>query len=379
MTMTQPSVQPSAGALKFQDDILPLVSRTFALTIPQLPATLGVVVANAYLLCRMADTIEDDPGITPENGHRLQQQFADLVEAGEGDIPGFIADVIGQLSNEAPPAEVELLRHTAEVLAVTVTFGTERRQALSRCLRIMCDGMRDYQQRASRNGLQDLPDLDRYCYYVAGVVGEMLTELFCAHSPEVAARRETMMRLALSFGQGLQMTNILKDIWEDYSRGVCWLPASVMARHGFSIGEMARPRSEPAQAAFTAGLHELIGVAHAHLRNAMEYTLMIPPEERGIRRFCAWAIGMAVLTIERIALSPEFSQGKQVKITRKAVAQTMFLTRIGIGSDAWLRWLFNRAARRLPLTPLSAGWDGFVPFYPPASSCKPALEMAISK
>ena len=48
---------PAAGQLRF----LPGVSRTFALTIPKLPATLSGVVANAYLLCRIVDTIEDDP------------------------------------------------------------------------------------------------------------------------------------------------------------------------------------------------------------------------------------------------------------------------------------------------------------------------------
>ena len=41
----------------FQSDMLEQVSRTFALTIPQLPPTLRRVVANAYLLCRIVDTI----------------------------------------------------------------------------------------------------------------------------------------------------------------------------------------------------------------------------------------------------------------------------------------------------------------------------------
>ena len=43
---------------------------------------------------------------------------------------------------------------------------------------------------------------------------------------------------------------------------------------------------------------ELIGVAHAHLRNALDYTLCIPAAETGIRRFCLWAIGLAVLTLQ---------------------------------------------------------------------------------
>ena len=45
----------------FQSEMLKGVSRTFALTIPQLPADLCRVVSNAYLLCRIVDTIEDEP------------------------------------------------------------------------------------------------------------------------------------------------------------------------------------------------------------------------------------------------------------------------------------------------------------------------------
>ncbi|MDM8569467.1 squalene/phytoene synthase family protein, partial [Thiotrichales bacterium HSG1] len=48
----------------YQNYILPGVSRTFALTIPQLPPDLCKVVSNGYLLCRIADTIEDEPNLT---------------------------------------------------------------------------------------------------------------------------------------------------------------------------------------------------------------------------------------------------------------------------------------------------------------------------
>ena len=44
----------------FQALLLEGVSRTFALTIPQLPQKLYGAVANAYLLCRIVDTIEDE-------------------------------------------------------------------------------------------------------------------------------------------------------------------------------------------------------------------------------------------------------------------------------------------------------------------------------
>ena len=48
-----------AADLAWQHATLQEVSRTFALTIPQLPPGLRDVVGNAYLLCRIADTIED--------------------------------------------------------------------------------------------------------------------------------------------------------------------------------------------------------------------------------------------------------------------------------------------------------------------------------
>ena len=107
------------------------------------------------------------------------------------------------------------------------------------CVRIMGKGMAEFQDRDLRHGLATLDEMSDYCYYVAGVVGEMLTRLFCHYSPEIAAHRETMMRLAVSFGQGLQMTNILKDLWDDHSREVCWLPRDIFESHGFDLSDPA--------------------------------------------------------------------------------------------------------------------------------------------
>jgi farnesyl-diphosphate farnesyltransferase len=178
----------------------------------------------------------------------------------------------------------------------------------------------------------------------------MLTDLFCDYSPQIARHRHSLFAVAASFAQGLQMTNILKDVWEDRSRGACWLPQEVFARHGFDLGQMA---SEPFDPRFGAGFRELVGVAHAHLRNALEYTLLIPSNETGIRRFCLWAIGLAVLTLRKIEHNPRFTAGAQVKVSRNAVAMTRVLTNFAGRSDWMLRLLFARAARGLPLASLS--------------------------
>jgi len=211
---------------------------------------------------------------------------------------------------------------------------------------VMCHGMHHFQQTASVAGLARSSDLDSYCYYVAGVVGEMLTELFCCHAPDIAAQRNALQELSTSFAEALQLTNIIKDFWEDRSRGACWFPRDLFARHGIELAEMSPQRSD---ARFQAGVRELVAVAHGHLRNALAYALLLPPRETGIRLFCLWAIGLAVLTLRKIEARPDFTSGAQVKVSHTAVLLTRLCTSAAVRNDRLLRRLFEYAARGLPL------------------------------
>lgn len=335
---------PSVEDWAYQDLILQGVSRTFALTIPELPDPLRRVVGNAYLLCRIADTIEDDAELDPEAKRRHALAFSAAV-GGDGSAVEFARTLAPALSPGTPLPEQDLVANSERVLRITQSFNVAQRRALARCVRIMSSGMADYQDTGSLAGLADLSAMSDYCYYVAGVVGEMLTELFCDHSPRIAARRDTLMPLAVSFGQGLQMTNILKDIWEDRQRGACWLPRDVFAEAGIELGTMTPGTAGPG---FAQAMDRLVGVARRHLENALRYTLCIPSDETGIRRFCLWALGMAVLTLRRIHEQPGFTSGQQVKISRRSVRATVLLTSVFARSDTALRALFALAARRLP-------------------------------
>ena len=332
----------------YQDQILPHVSRTFALTIPQLPPALSIPVTSAYLLCRIADTIEDEPALSAPETLAFLQRFSAVV-GGSGEPGALARDLEHRLSDRTLPTERDLVSNMDRVVRVTASLGTAQHAAIQRCVELMCYGMPRFQFNASVKGLPRSSDLDDYCYYVAGVVGEMLTDLFCDYSAEIARRRINLSALAASFAQGLQMTNILKDIWEDRSRGACWLPQDVFSRHGVDLANISNDSNDPR---FSAGIVELVAVAHAHLRNALDYTLLIPGKERGIRRFCLWAIGLAVLTLRKIAHNPGFTAGAQVKVTRTAVSLTMLMTNTFIRNDWMLRRLFARAAHGLPLARL---------------------------
>ena len=346
--------QVTAADEAYQDSILQGVSRTFALTIPELPAPLARVVANAYLLCRIADTIEDDKHLPFAEKRRLSERFIRVV-AGTDSSASFAADFHARLSTTATAAERDLVENTARVIRITHSFNARQRAALERCIRIMADGMSRYQEENVVNGLRDQEDMDNYCYFVAGVVGEMLTELFCDYSPEIDRHRDQLMTLAVSFGQGLQMTNILKDIWDDRKRGMCWLPREVFSRYGSDLTAISGADTD---GKFQQALGHLIGVARSHLANALQYTLLIPGEEQGLRRFCLWAIGMAVLTLRKINTNRSFRSGQEVKISRNSVKATILSTNLLTRHDTLLRLLFRLTAKPLPRVELSGQFSG---------------------
>ncbi len=332
-----------------QSYLLQGVSRTFALTIPQLPAKLSMVISNAYLLCRTIDTIEDEVRLSTEQKKYFSEKFVRIV-SGDDDPQYFSRTLYPLLSDQTLNTEKELVAFIPRIVSITHSFDMFQQKSLARCVEIMSRGMVHYQLNISPKGLNTLSAHNAYCYHVAGVVGEMLTELFSHYSQDISQHKSRMMRLAISFGQGLQMTNILKDVWEDLSRGVCWLPRDIFAQEGFDLDHLSTASTS---VEFRKGLTTLIGIAHGHLKNALEYTLTIPSKEKGIRRFCLWALGMAILTLRKIHYNQEYQSGNQVKISRKSVKATIALSNLFVRQDNILKGIFNIARKGLPYVPVS--------------------------
>jgi len=340
----RPGVGSSGEALAYQASILKRVLRTFALTIPSLPAGLRVPVTDAYLLCRIADSIEDDPGLDAAGKREFGDRFVEVVR-GRGDAEGFARALAPQLHPDTLADERRLVESTAKVVGVTHRFDSPERNALERCAALMSAGMGQFQRRAGLRGLRNMHELEEYCFYVAGVVGQMLTELFCAYAPEIRSQRERLLRLAPSFGQGLQMTNILKDLWADRARGICWLPREYFGKHTEGESDLVDVLA-PGQLA--EGIRRLVVVAHGHLRNALDYTLTLPRRERGIRRFCLWAMGMAVPTLDNIYHRSGVRSASEVKISRRKVRSILRWYGMFAGQDRLVRRLFERASAGLP-------------------------------
>jgi farnesyl-diphosphate farnesyltransferase len=321
---------------------LPQVSRTFALNIPVLPAPLDLAVTVAYLLCRIADTLEDET--TGQGQGEWLDTLADLVALGpdwERRACLFAREAGNALRAQAPEPEARLLAETATVLGTLAVLPPWTHPHIARCVRIMTAGMKETQTRyGARGGVEGLPDLRAtflYCYHVAGVVGEMLTGLFVDGSPRAAARHAELAPRAVAFGRALQLTNILKDVREDLDRGSCWLPRDMMAAHGLEPALLA---STAHRARAVALMGDLVAVSRESLAEGLEYALALPTEEPPLRLFCLYPLFFSVMTLNLVEDNPAVFEPRPVKLRRETVGTLMRLIQERVSSDAALRELF---------------------------------------
>jgi len=305
----------------YQRSILESVSRTFALTIPLLPNGLEKVVGNTYLLCRIVDTIEDATCVDPTTKQELSTLFIKTV-LDHSLSEQFVRECLIALINHPNHNEKDLIENIPRVLRVLQSCDERQRHAVAKCVQIMSEGMSYFHIRQNQIGLEDLQEFEKYCYVVAGVVGEMLTTLFALHSPAFAKAISGKESLAIAFGQALQMTNILKDSPEDQLRGVSWKPKGL-------------------------GQTDLLVIAHQKLEDSLRYICCIPKSESGIRQFCFLAFGLAVMTLKQIAQRQTLQGGAEVKLTRGQVSRFYIFTKLAVRSDFLMGLFFRLQARAL--------------------------------
>jgi farnesyl-diphosphate farnesyltransferase len=338
--------------------MLEKTSRTFALNIRVLPPGLRRQVLLAYLFCRMADTLEDDSDLDETVKVRLLESFRGLFPPGparearglEGRIASFRA-LLPPEWGESDRWDRLLVHHCHWILPQLSEFPAPAVDAISRCVDEMGSGMIDFtrKQARTRDGqvlIETVGDLDQYCYYVAGTVGNLLCDLFTLHSPLIGAKRAKSLRaLSVSFGLGLQLTNILKDVQEDKGRNVSYIPSALLDAAGIGQEEFLSGGRDSAAASVMAAL---LGKAQGHLRDAMEYTCLLPRLEPRLRLFCLWPLFMAAENLVVMAghLDAGQSEGK-LKISRRQVKDIVGRTSLACWSNLWLRSMFNDAMSRL--------------------------------
>jgi farnesyl-diphosphate farnesyltransferase len=324
-------------------DMLPLVSRTFAACIKLLPDGLDHAVLIAYLLCRIADTVEDTADLPLADKERLLADFRRCLENNDSAGSLNVAFAAARTDDE------RLAREADRTLREFRRLSDAQQNAIRPWVQEMCDGMAEFARHHARakpgalEALGDVRDLDRYCYYVAGTVGHLLTELFKLHHHRVTKRHyQKLKALSTSFGLGLQLTNIIKDIADDRQRGWSFVPRQLCVIAGITPDQLLDPEHRPQAQRVMA---QLIDKARGHLRDALEYCLCLPRSQYRIRLFCLTPLFFAVQTLRLAADNPRLLDPEhKVKITRAEVHRTIRMTFLVAPNNHLVRMYYRKLA-----------------------------------
>lgn len=280
------------------------VSRTYALLIPMLPAGFADAVGLSYLLMRIVDTIEDAPGVDDALRRDCLTELDGILQRGESAAPASLPMPIGEL-----PAERALMAQTCDVLARINALDEAYARPARACARQMIAGVLQMMERAAARGapypaIADAAEMRSYCYYVAGVVGEMLCEMIAHWLRQPALR--SFRPLAVELGIGLQLVNILKDALRDSKHGRRYLPCT--SGGGVSAREVYRMALDEARRCLLAGV---------------QFVLALPATAWQVRSFCGLPIAWGAMTLaraERDASAAKVGRGAILSSIRRFTA-----------------------------------------------------------
>ena len=209
-------------------------SRSFALASRVLPPRAREAAAVVYTWCRRADDAVDLAPDAHESAEALRRLRAELADAYAGrpapDLPtAAFAEVVRRC---AIPA-----RYPEELLA-----GME--MDLAGCRYASMD------------------DLLLYCFRAAGAVGLMMSHVVGVSDPRA-------LRNAAHLGIAMQLTNVCRDVLEDWDRGRLYLPRALLERHGVrDLGaRLGGPLPREAGPGIARALRELLEVADGYYRS----------------------------------------------------------------------------------------------------------------
>lgn len=277
-----------------RDDLLAATSRTFALAIPLLPDPTRLAVRTAYLLFRIADTFEDAASWSRADRVAALEELAGILDRVDVDAARARAEGWASAGASDHAGYLDLLRHTPDVLDDLASLDPPARAVVQRHAIRTTEGMAGVVRGGDASGklqLDDVEALRAYCYVVAGIVGELLTELFVVDCPSLAAVQGDLEATQIAFGEGLQLVNILKDVADDARDGRRYVPPGAR--------------------------QHLLGLARDDLGQAERYVSALARggAPRGFLAFTAFPLLLARDTLDRLA-----TDGPGAKVGRARVA-----------------------------------------------------------
>lgn len=290
-----------SSSLKTCYKYLNQTSRSFAAVIQALDGEMRHAVCIFYLVLRALDTLEDDMTISIEKKIPLLHNFhLHLYESDWRFTESKEKD--RQVLEDFPTIALEF-RNLAEKYQVVIVD----------VCRKMGFGMAEFLNKH----VTSEREWDKYCHYVAGLVGIGLSRLFSASELEDPLVGEDTER-ANSMGLFLQKTNIIRDYLEDQQEGREFWPQEVWSKYVKKLGDFAKPENVDLA---VQCLNELVTSTLHHIPDVITYLSRL--RNQSIFNFCAIPQVMAIATLAACYNNQQVFKGV-VKI-RKGQAVTLMM------------------------------------------------------
>ncbi len=306
----------NASASEFYQDHLDRVSRSFAFCIRQLPDPLRDWIGLSYLLCRIVDTIEDSVWSSSTAQLKAFQIFDASLNSRESCV--VLKTWMTDFPAGIPDGEVQLINDAHRLLSDFHEFPPPVHEMIRELVLSMSLGMQHFC--AQRHGgdlrLSTLAEVNQYCFFVAGVVGELLVKLVSKVEPRLLLSQLNILR-AHHFGLFLQKVNLLKDQVGDERVG----------RHLIPSRQLVEDSSQE------------------NATQALDFLLIVPKEQLEFRRFCAWSLflGLEALSTARASIT----KGEILKVPRLEVDSIIEKVESALTDDKALSQLFESFTDRL--------------------------------
>ncbi|CDO93670.1 unnamed protein product [Kluyveromyces dobzhanskii CBS 2104] len=282
--------------------LLTLTSRSFAAVIMELDTELRNAVMIFYLVLRALDTVEDDMTIDPKIKVPILREFDSKL-----DLESWSFD--GNGPNEKDRA---VLVEFPCILEEYHKLKPEYQLVIKEITGKMGNGMADYilDENFNLNGLQTVSDYDLYCHYVAGLVGDGLTQLLVLAGFGSKDLYEENVHLYEDMGLFLQKTNIIRDYAEDLADGRSFWPKEIWSLYAKNLSDFAKPENTQ-QGIFC--INHLVLNAMTHIESVLHYLASV--HEQSSFQFCAIPQVMAIATLSLVFANPRVMH-ENVKIRK---------------------------------------------------------------
>jgi farnesyl-diphosphate farnesyltransferase len=318
--------------MKHQYQMLRRVSRTFALSIEQLPRGLRDTLTLAYLLLRVSDGLEDYAAIPATRKAELLRLWERILA--DAEPPQRLVEAIADLDPAEP--EIQVALECGDLLALMRRLPEPVRASVLGHVRDTTLGMARWQTQGPVVATE--AELDDYMHQVAGIVGYLITDAFAHYEPAIRERREQLMPLAREFGLGLQTVNVIRGLRSDWERGWVFVPRAYYEPFGLGAADLFDPAREVEAMQV---VEKLVVKADRHLWFGMSYILLLPRRLHRVRLMCIWPLLFAARTLSVSRGNPAVLRS-EAKIGRGEVRDIMRKSAALGWSNRWLERYYNR-------------------------------------